>query len=407
MALTPNDIRNCELSTQMRGYHKEEVDDLLEAIATAMEADKQTNLKLSMEIDNLKQQLSALREHEDIIKGAAIDARRNADQAIRAAKAEAEQVLSSARAESERIMASHRQSLAENEDKVKRAEKIKNEYLAQLRDLIESHLGLVADVDIDTPELPQPAPQEPEYSDETAEAPQMSDDETSALDSVLPSQASDEDNIEVTDSSEVDRDTMETVGSERNEEEPEAAEEANAAGKIVEVGRAPEPGDQSSQPPAPAQAEPQTESAPVDQAEEPPPPAEGVEKNAQEAVDPELAEALKAYQDKVKKSGDSRSDDDTMPPAPRGQTYEEANPSGEAQTPPGFVTAEVEANQQVKEATDRVPTQPAPSEPTAAAPPKASIDEPRSDVSPDKLAEELDAVVAKFEEEMDRAAQNK
>lgn len=434
MALTPNDIRNCELSTQMRGYHKEEVDDLLESIASALEAEKQTNLKLSMEVDNLKQQLAALKEHEDVIKGAAIDARRNADQAIKAAKAEAEQVLSRAREESERIMASHRQALAENKTKVERAEQIKETYLKQLRDLIESHLGMIENVDVETPqmpEVPQPQPQPPieaaQPQQESSAAlsdnrgKRMTDDESSALDSVLPSDTPDEENIEVTDSSEVDRDTMETVGSEKRPPEPEAAEEANAAGRIVEVGRAPEPGEHPSEaqpenavPPS-AETEPPAAQAKAASSDQPEAPghtaalADSDQDDPQEAVDPELAEALKAYQDKVKKGTDSNNDDDTMPPAPRGQTYEETGQNSAAQTPSGFVTAETEANRQAKEATDKVPTQVAEKQPIAqsSTTPKQGLEDPASSVSPDKLAEELDAVVAKFEEEMDKAAQNK
>ncbi len=412
MALTPNDIRNYELSTQMRGYHKEEVDDLLEAIAAAMEADKQANLKLSMELDTLRQQLNALKEHEDVIKGAAIDARRNADQAIKAARAEAEQVLSCARAESERIMASHRQALAENKAKVERAEQIKDAYLKQLRDLIESHIGMVENVDIDTPELPQPSLPEPECSVAANDGPQMSDDENSALDSVLPSDTPEGDDIEVTDSSEVDRDTMETVGSEKRAEKPRAAEEANAASEIVEVGRVPEPDEkdraesqaQPAQPGAPGEPASPSRSEEFQQAV---PTVEDEDEGAQKAVDPELAEALKAYQDKVKKNTEHRGDDDTMPPAPRGQTYEEANPGADAAVPRGFITADAEVDQQASEATGKVVAPSPQAGLSAAAPPKTQIDEPPADVSPDKLAEELDAVVAKFEEEMDKAAQNK
>jgi hypothetical protein len=250
----------------------------------------------------------------------------------------------------------------------------------------------------------------------------MSEEEVSALDSVLPSDAGDDEsegNIEVTDSSEVDRDTMETVGSEKHKEEPEAAEEANAADKIVEVGRAPEPGEQpsGSQPTGEAEPqanvetqEPQAQAGPGEQPDESQhtaPLADGDEEGAQEAVDPELAEALKAYQDKVKKASDGRVDEDTMPPAPRGQTYEEASHDVAEEVPPGFVTAGQEADQQAREATDKVPTQTSQgtraTQPQPATQPEAST----SDVSPDRLAEELDAVVAKFEEEMDKAAQNK
>ena len=82
MDLSPNDVRNYEFSTQMRGYARDDVDDFREQIAAAMEILKQENHKLSMEIDSVKMQLSGLRHFEDTIKDAAIDARRNADMTV-------------------------------------------------------------------------------------------------------------------------------------------------------------------------------------------------------------------------------------------------------------------------------------------------------------------------------------
>ncbi len=61
MDLSPNDIRNYEFSNQMRGYDKEEVDSFLDKIAEGLENLKQDNLKLSMEIDSLRSQISAFK----------------------------------------------------------------------------------------------------------------------------------------------------------------------------------------------------------------------------------------------------------------------------------------------------------------------------------------------------------
>ena len=44
MDLSPNDIRNYEFSTQMRGYSKDEVESLLEQVAAALEAVKQEDI---------------------------------------------------------------------------------------------------------------------------------------------------------------------------------------------------------------------------------------------------------------------------------------------------------------------------------------------------------------------------
>ena len=106
MDLSPNDIRNYEFPSQMRGYDKDEVDSLLEQIAAAMEEIKQVNLNLSMELDSVKGQLQGLRQFEDTIKSAAIDARRNADLTMDNAKQEAELLLGKAKNEAEKIIES-------------------------------------------------------------------------------------------------------------------------------------------------------------------------------------------------------------------------------------------------------------------------------------------------------------
>ncbi|MFQ5452850.1 MAG: DivIVA domain-containing protein, partial [Candidatus Zixiibacteriota bacterium] len=95
MDLSPNDIRNQEFSNKMRGYDKEDVDNFLEKVAEALENARQENLKLSMEIDSLNTQITGLKQFEDTIKNAAIDARRNADLTIANAKKEADLILSS------------------------------------------------------------------------------------------------------------------------------------------------------------------------------------------------------------------------------------------------------------------------------------------------------------------------
>ncbi len=104
MSLSPNDIRNYEFPTQMRGYDKEEVDSFLDTIATSLENMKQDALKLSMENDSIKSQLESLKQFEDSIKGAAIDARKNADATMANAKDEAETLLADAKTKDDNLV---------------------------------------------------------------------------------------------------------------------------------------------------------------------------------------------------------------------------------------------------------------------------------------------------------------
>ena len=133
MDITPNDIRNFEFGSQMRGYDKEEVDSFLDKIAYGLEEMKQESLKQSMEIDSVKTQLSGLREFEETIKSAAIDARRNADMTIETAKREGDLILSKARSEAEQILESRTSQINELENQIAKLQMSKKSYLGKLR----------------------------------------------------------------------------------------------------------------------------------------------------------------------------------------------------------------------------------------------------------------------------------
>ena len=337
MDISPNDIRNYEFSTQMRGYSKDDVDSFLDNVADAMETVKQENLKLSMEVDSLKTQLSGLRQFEDTIKSAAIDARRNADMTMANAKEEADQVLSEARAEAERLVESKEQELKDIEGCVSKAGVIKKSYLSQLRSLIASHLEIVENLS----------------QEKSMHA---------------------EDGIEVTDSSEMQREQMETVGTEPSDQEPDVTEEANAADKIVsatpetEEGSPHEPGDK-------------------DEASE----------QASKPIDPELAVALENYQQKLDgqpKPSESAQVDDAIPSQP-GEIVETTLRAEDI--PPGFIAKDTD--DQSEKATGKMTFDAADSAPETDSKSTPSL-------LPDNLADELDKVAAKFEEEMDKAAKS-
>lgn len=352
MDLSPNDIRNYEFATQMRGYSKDEVDDFRELVATTLEALKQDNLKLSMEIDSLKTQLAGLRQFEDTIKSAAIDARRNADLTVANAKKEAELILSRAKTEAMEIVGSRAQKVGEIEDQITKLQLARKSYLSKLRNLIKSHLDLLEEV---------------VSSETTAES---------------------KSGLEVTESTEVTPKKLETIATKPDKTEPIKTEEVNAAEEIVPAT-------------TPPKAEPSptaTEDIPGDQT-----PHTG------QPVDPELAAALEKYQRKEEPPAEQQPT--TTPttdhsPAP----CEIVETSAHAEDiPNGFVAPETDPA--ASDGTDKVAvdvdSQPDATEHNAidvGAPPDSVKEE--SKVAPENLAEELDRVVAKFEEEMDKAEKN-
>ncbi len=352
MDLTPNDIRNYEFSNQMRGYDKEEVDTFLEQVAAALDTMKQENLKLSMEIDSVKSQVTALKEFEDTIKNAAIDARRNADMTVANAKSEAKLILSKARSEAETIIASRSKQIGQLEGQIAKLELTKKSYLSKLRGMINSHLELLDDIASVTIKR------------------ELSPDAK-------------EDHIEVTASSEVESSKFETIATPPSNDRGIKTEEANAAEQIV-----PTEATDGQQPPA------ETETT-----EEP-------EKDAS-ALDPELAAALQIYsrQKETKEADQDKQAPDLPPPPPLGQIVETETQAEDV--PDGFITGEAESPAAATGAkgtdTDRVEVGDG-MEHNAIDPDNGADEEkPKQKFDPDDLADELDNIAAKFAEELDKA----
>ena len=147
MDLSPNDVRSYEFRNQMRGYDKAEVDSFINQVAAALDEAKQANLKLSIENESLRSQISGLKQFEDTIKNAAIDARRNADLTMANAKQEAATFLLKAKQEAESIAVNRTREISEIEAKITRLGLTKKSYLTKIRSLIQSHLDIIDEVD--------------------------------------------------------------------------------------------------------------------------------------------------------------------------------------------------------------------------------------------------------------------
>lgn len=143
MELSPTDIRNHHFATQLRGYDKTEVDTFKEQTAQVLEQSKQEQMRLTMELEAIKLQVAGLRQFEDTIKGAAIDARRNADATVATARKEAELILQKAKNEVETLITTRQQRIVESEAQLEKLELTRRAYIQKLRAMITSHLELV------------------------------------------------------------------------------------------------------------------------------------------------------------------------------------------------------------------------------------------------------------------------
>jgi len=325
MELTPNDIRNFEFSSVLRGYDKEAVDTFKEQVALTLEKLKQENMKLTMEVESTKIQLAGLKQFEDAIKNAAIDARRNADQTIANAKKEAEQILAQANSESEQLITSRSHRHTELEGAIAKLEQAKKSYMVHLRQLISSHLEWLEEFSI-------------------AEGRQNLIEDDSKPDA--------------TETSELITNKRETVATEPSKQPNVVLEEANAAGKIITAA------------PEEIRQQPDIQALKAAIQDEP----------NRQPIDPELAQALENY----RKLSASPSHEST------GKIKTIQTPHAQSG---GFVTKDGEA---IADA----PTGKIKIDPKASQPPQENAK------GEDDLADVLDKVVSKFEEEMDKAAKS-
>ena len=398
--LSPNDIRNYEFSNQMRGFDKDEVKEFLEQVAVVLDTLKQENLKLSMQTDSLKTQLESVKQFEDTIKGAAIDARRNADATVADAKEKAHAIMATAKEEAEELITSRERRVQQLEQTLTKLEMSRTSYLTKLRDLIDSHRELVDEVArVETPEYtpskptvaavaaaavdPTSATDKVETVGDTFEGPSPEENSLADTGTIEIGSPDATNGLEVTDSSEVSRHKLETIGTrvEHDEADNERPEEEDAApNRIVaaESGEAPE------QPEADA------------------------------PLDPELAAALENYQRANAETPELSRPETPAPPAPPQNDMQETTALAE-DIPSGFIPAADETVKTTKAALDTNDTGAIKSGTDGDESTEHNaidIDQPLgtervpagTDNSSDDIANELDAVAAKFEEEMDKAA---
>lgn len=247
------------------GMKKNEVDRVLEEIAVLLENNNQENLKLSKEVETLSIQLTSLKQYEDTIKGAAIDARRNADLTIANAKTEGQQLIAKARAEGDTILTSRAKEVANIEAQIAKLTHARESYLVKVRDMISSHLSILDEI----MEV-EPPPQKIQEQLGTGKIQQQPKKQKAVEKKPI---AKSPDDIDVTDSSEVKLRKRETVATEPSKQPSVKIEDAQSAGRVIEV--------------------PTPHLKPTDQ---------------------EIAKNLEKIQEDESHSKSSDSDDDTMPP---------------------------------------------------------------------------------------------
>lgn len=105
MEITPRELRDTEIHSEIRGYSRDEVNDLLERAAQAMEAANQRVTQLQDRLTSAQSEAVRTRETEDILHRTLLLAQRAADEAVAEATAKSKQMLDDAELGSRRMVA--------------------------------------------------------------------------------------------------------------------------------------------------------------------------------------------------------------------------------------------------------------------------------------------------------------
>jgi cell division septum initiation protein DivIVA len=105
MEITARELRDIEIHSEIRGYSRDEVNDLLERASAAIEASNERLTQLQQRLTSAQTEALGNRETEDILHRTLLLAQRAADEAVAEATAKSRQMLDEAEMSSRRLVA--------------------------------------------------------------------------------------------------------------------------------------------------------------------------------------------------------------------------------------------------------------------------------------------------------------
>jgi cell division initiation protein len=105
MEITPRELRDIEIHSEIRGYSRDEVNDLLERAAASIDASNERASQLQDRLTSAQSESGRTRETEDILHRTLLLAQRAADEAVAEATAKSKQMIDEADMSSRRLVA--------------------------------------------------------------------------------------------------------------------------------------------------------------------------------------------------------------------------------------------------------------------------------------------------------------
>jgi DivIVA domain-containing protein len=103
--ITPRELRDVEIRNEMRGYHRDEVNELLDRAAGTIESLSERITQMTERLGSAQAEAGRTRETEDVLHRTLLLAQRAADEAVAEATAKARQMLDDADIQSRRLVA--------------------------------------------------------------------------------------------------------------------------------------------------------------------------------------------------------------------------------------------------------------------------------------------------------------
>jgi len=141
--LTPLDVRRYEFGKTLRGYDPERVDQFRDDVADELERLSRLNQELETKARGFHDQLKAFRDRDKALNDALVHAQQLRQEIKEQAERESALTVREAQAEAEKLVSAAHAEIRRMEDELAAMERMRRNYLAQLRALVERQIAEV------------------------------------------------------------------------------------------------------------------------------------------------------------------------------------------------------------------------------------------------------------------------
>ena len=150
--LPPHELKKKSFSHSLRGYSTAEVDEHLNFVLEKYtELFRQVDL-MEKELASTKAELAQLKEHEEAIRAAMVNAKQAEQKTIRDAEERADLILRTAKINCDRMMMQFKSEIKTEQELLRRLRKATAEFKAKNLRLYKTHLESIAQFCLDSPE---------------------------------------------------------------------------------------------------------------------------------------------------------------------------------------------------------------------------------------------------------------